>query len=161
MPSRSVIACAHNLLAKNLTIAFAESASTGKLVYDFTSVPNCGTVVKGSIVCYDRSVKEQLLGIPGEIIDKYTAESAEVTSLLAQATKKLIPADVVVAVTGLASEGGSESEEKPVGTMFVHGIIKDEEWKAQFLFDGTPDEIVAQTIDAIATVLLEKISNIP
>jgi len=160
MPSKSVIACAHGLVAHNLTIAFAESASTGRLVYDFTSVPECGKAVKGSIVCYDRSVKEQLMAIPAEIIDKYTAESPEVTQLLADAVKRLIPADIIVAVTGLASEGGTESEEKPVGTMFVHGYIKEKPWKTSMLFDGTPDEIIAKTTDAVATILLEEISNI-
>ena len=160
MPSKAVIACAHALLAQNLTIAFAESASTGRLVYEFTSVPDCGKTVKGSIVCYDRSVKESLMEIPSEVIDKYTAESPEVTQLLAESLKKLMPADIIVAVTGLASDGGSENEEKPVGTMFVHGYIKEKAWKTKLIFDGTPDEIVAQTTDAVATILLDEISNI-
>lgn len=160
MPSKSVIACCHSLLAQNLTIAFAESASTGRLIYDFTSVPDCGKVIKGSIVCYDRSVKEELMGIPPEIIDQYTAESPEVTQLLADSIKKLIPADIVVAVTGLASEGASESQEKPVGTMFIHGYIKDKAWKTKLQLEGTPDEIIAQTIDAVGTILLDELSTI-
>lgn len=160
MPSKSVIACCHSLLSHNLTIAFAESASTGRLIYDFTSVPDCGQIIKGSIVCYDRSVKEGLMKIPADVIDKYTAESPEVTQYLAESLKSLIPADVIVAVTGLASEGASESEEKPVGTMFVHGYVKDRAWKTKFQFEGTPDEIVAQTIDAIGTVLLDELSNV-
>ncbi|WP_207422457.1 CinA family protein [Desertivirga brevis] len=159
MPSKSVIAVCHALLAQELTIAFAESASTGRLIYDFTSVPECGQVVKGSIVCYDRSVKEHLLNIPPEVIDRYTAESPEVTQLLAESVKRLIPADVIVAVTGLASEGGSESPEKPVGTMFVHGYVKDKAWKTRLHFEGTPDEIVAQTIDAVGTILLEELGS--
>jgi nicotinamide-nucleotide amidase len=159
MPSKSVIAVCHALLAQELTIAFAESASTGRLIYDFTSVPECGQVVKGSIVCYDRSVKENLLNIPAEVIDQYTAESPEVTQLLAESVKRLIPADVIVAVTGLASEGGSESPEKPVGTMFVHGYVKDKAWKTRLQFEGTPDEIVAQTIDAVGTILLEELGS--
>jgi len=159
MPSKSVIAVCHRLLAENLTIAFAESASTGRLIYDFTSVPECGQVVKGSIVCYDRSVKESLMNIPAEIIDTYTAESPEVTQLLAESVKKLIPADIIVAVTGLASEGGSESPDKPVGTMFVHGFIKDKPWNTKLLFEGTPDEIIAQTIEAVGTILLEELGS--
>ncbi|WP_423147257.1 CinA family protein [Rubrolithibacter danxiaensis] len=158
MPAKSVIACCHTLLEKKLTIAFAESASTGRLIYDFTSVPDCGEIVLGSIVCYDVSVKKQLLGVPTDIIEKYTAESAEVTHLLTLGVKKLIPADVIVAVTGLASEGGSETAEKPVGTMFIHGIVKDQEWKARLQFDGSPDEIIAKTIDAVASILLEKLN---
>lgn len=159
MPSKSVIACCHSLLANELTIAFAESATTGRLVYDFTSVPECGKIVKGSIVCYDRSVKESLMQVPPDIIDQYSAESPEVTKLLADSLKTLIPADILIAVTGLVSPGGSETPEKPVGTMFVHGYIKEKPWMTRLAFEGSPDEIVAQTIDTIASILLEELSN--
>ncbi|HEX8376511.1 MAG TPA: CinA family protein [Pedobacter sp.] len=158
MPAKSVIACCHTILSKDLTIAFVESASTGRLIYDFTSVPNCGEIVKGSIVCYDRSVKENLLKVPSQIIDQYSAESPEVTQLLAEGLLELIPADIVVAVTGLASPGGSETAEKPVGTMFVHSIIKGKAWKTSLLFEGSPDEIIAQTIEAIAAMLLDQLT---
>lgn len=159
MPAKSVIACCHTILAKDLTIAFVESATTGKLIYDFTSVPDCGQIVKGSIVCYDRSVKENLLKVPSQIIDKYSAESPEVTQLLAEGAKELIQANIIVSVTGLTSPGGSETDTKPVGTMFVHAIIKDKAWKTSLFFEGTPDEIVEQTIDAIASLLLEELTN--
>ncbi|MBC8054474.1 MAG: nicotinamide-nucleotide amidohydrolase family protein [Sphingobacteriaceae bacterium] len=159
MPAKSVIACCHNILSQDLTIAFVESATTGRLIYDFTSVPDCGQIVKGSIVCYDRSVKEGLLKVPAQVIDKYSAESHEVTQLLAEGLKELIPADIIVAVTGLTSPGGSETEEKPVGTMFIHAIIQNRPWKTSVYFEGSPDEIVAQTIDAIAALLLEELTN--
>ena len=161
MPSKSVIACAHALLAHNLTIAFAESASTGRLVYEFTSVPDCGETVKGSIVCYDRSVKEQLMGVPSDIIDRFSAESAEVTQLLADGLKRLMPADILVAVTGLASDGGSENPEKPVGTMFIHGYIREKPWMTKLIIEGTPDEIIEKTTDAVATILLDEIGRLP
>jgi nicotinamide-nucleotide amidase len=159
MVAKSVIACCHLIHSKDLTIAFAESASTGRLIYDFTSVPDCGDIVMGSIVCYNRSVKENLLKVPSQIIDKYTAESPEVTQLLAEGVKEIIPADIIIAVTGLASAGGTETEEKPVGSMFVHGIIGDRSWKSSFRFEGSPDYIVAQTIDSIATLLLDELNN--
>lgn len=158
MAPKTVIACCQTLLEKNLQISFAESATTGRLIYEFTSVPECGTVNLGSIVCYNRSVKENLLGVPPEVIDKYSAESAEVTEYLATGLKRLMPADIIVAVTGLASEGGSETPEKPVGTMFVHGFIKDQPWKLRLFFEGSPDEIIAQTIDSVASALLNKLA---
>lgn len=159
MIAKSVIACCHAILAQDLTIAFVESASTGRLIYDFTSVPDCGEIIKGSIVCYDRSVKENLLKVPAETIDAYTAESPQVTRLLALGLKTLIPADILLAVTGLASPGGTESDEKPVGTMFVHAIIKEKEWNTTLFFTGSPDEIISQTIDAMAILLLEELNK--
>lgn len=160
MAPKTVIACCHTLLEKNLTISFAESVTTGKLIYDFSSVPDCGTVIQGSVVCYDASVKKNLFGISEEIIEKYTPESQEVTQLLADGLKKLIPADVIVAVTGLASPGGSESPEKPVGTIFVNGYIKDKAWMTKLYFEGNPDEIISQTSETIATILLDELTKL-
>ncbi len=159
MPASSVVRLCHFLLKNELTIAFAESASTGRFIYEFTSVPECGSVVKGSLVCYDVVVKKRLLGVPEEIIKKYTAESPEVTQCLAIGLKKLIPADIIVAVTGLASPGGSESPDKPVGTMFAHGFIREEAWQTKLFFKGSPDEIIAQTIAKVASFLLEKLQD--
>ena len=73
--------------------------------------------------------------------------------------KKLIPADIVVAVTGLASPGGSETEVKPVGTMFIHILFKDRSLKTTLFFEGSPDEIIAQSIEAIGALLLEELTN--
>jgi len=145
-------------MQKKMTIAFAESVTTGKLIYAFTSVPDCGDIIKGSIVCYDRSVKESLMKIQPETIDKFTAESPEVTQLLAISLKQLIPADIIVAVTGLASPGGSETKEKPVGTVFLHGIINESHWQSRLQLSGSPDEIINQTVDAAASILLDKLT---
>jgi len=112
----------------------------------------------GCIVCYDVSVKENLLGVPKEVIEKYTPESAEVTEQLAVGLRKLIPSDVLVAVTGLAAPGGSETEEKPVGTMFVHGFFKDKSWNLKLYFDDEPEQVILKTIDAIAAFLLKELT---
>ncbi|GAB2793126.1 CinA family protein [Rhabdobacter roseus] len=158
MPTKSVVKLSHYLRDHDLSIAFAESATTGRLIYEFTSVPDCGKTVRGSIVCYDPSVKESLLGVPKKVLEDCTPESAEVTRYLAESLKKLIPADIIVAVTGLASPGGSETPEKPVGTMFVEGFIHDEPFGRRMYFEGEPDDIIKQTIEQVAVLLLEKIA---
>ena len=158
MPTKSVVKLSHYLRDHDLSIAFAESATTGRLIYEFTSVPDCGKTVRGSIVSYDASVKEALLGVPKEVLDDCTAESAEVTQYMAEGLKKVIPADIIVAVTGLASPGGSETPTKPVGTMFVAGFVHDEPFSRQMYFEGEPDDIIKQTIEEVAVLLLEKIA---
>jgi nicotinamide-nucleotide amidase len=157
MPSQAITDLLHRLRDEKLTISFAESATTGHFIDEFTRVPGCGESVKGSIVCYDESVKKNLMKVPQEAIDQYTAESAEVTQLLADRLKELIPADVVVAATGLAAPGGSETPEKPVGTMFVHGYIGEETFEKRLLFSGEPDDIISQTIEETAKFLLKKL----
>ncbi|MPR35494.1 CinA family protein [Salmonirosea aquatica] len=159
MPSQAVIDLSHYMKEHHLTISFAESATTGRFIDEFTSVPKCGDAVQGSIVCYNENVKKNLLQVPQELIDQYTAESAEVTQCLADRLKRLIPAHIVVAATGLAAPGGSETPEKPVGTMFVHGYIDQEAFRKRFQFEGEPDEIITQTIDETAKFLLEKLKS--
>jgi nicotinamide-nucleotide amidase len=159
MPSQAITELLHHLRDEKLMISFAESATTGRFIDEFTRVPGCGTAVKGSIVCYDESVKKNLLKVPQKAIDQYTAESAEVTQLLADRLKELIPADVVVAATGLAAPGGSETPEKPVGTMFVHGYIGEEIFLKRFLFEGEPDDIITRTIEETAKFLLEQLKG--
>ena len=157
MPSDIVISCSHALKDHNLTIAFAESVTAGKVISEFALIPNCGSVLKGSVVCYDVSVKQTLLGVPAEMIEQYSPESAEVTEQLAIGLREQIPADVIVAVTGLAAPGGSETEEKPVGTMFVHGFFKDKPWKLHLFYNDEPEQVILKTIDAIAGFLLKEL----
>ena len=159
MPSQAVVELAHYMKDQSLTISFAESATTGRFIDEFTRVPQCGDAVQGSIVCYNESVKKNLLEVPQDMIDRYTAESAEVTQCLADRLKRLIPAHIIVAATGLAAPGGSESAEKPVGTMFVHGYIDQEAFRKRFQFEGEPDEIITQTIDETAKFLLDRLKK--
>lgn len=45
------------LLEKNLTIAFAESATAGRLSSEFSLPDDAGKYLKGAIVCYDACLK--------------------------------------------------------------------------------------------------------
>lgn len=45
--------------------------------------------------------------------------------------------DIQVAVTGLTMPGGSETQEKPVGTMFIHALIKGKPVAVREVFKGT------------------------
>lgn len=157
MASDKVTACCQALIEKNLTIAFVESASAGKMSYEFSTVFNSGRILIGGMVCYHTSMKEDLLHIPWGTIEKHSAESAVVTQLMAENFYKYINSDICVALTGLTTPGGSESEEKPVGTIFIHIIFSDKEIARHFEFKGTPEDIISQAIDAAADLILNEI----
>jgi nicotinamide-nucleotide amidase len=157
MASNKVSACCKALIAKKWTITFVESASAGKMSYEFSTVPNSGKILIGGMVCYHSRMKEEVLGIPSELIETYTAESAEVTKAMANNFCKFIEADVCIALTGLTTPGGSETPQKPVGTIFVHLILPDKQIAKRFNFTGEPDEILVQAIDETATLLLDEI----
>ncbi|MDX5482542.1 MAG: CinA family protein, partial [Hymenobacteraceae bacterium] len=108
-----------DLKDKNLTVAFAESCTAGMLASEFVKAKGSNGVLKGSIVAYLPEVKKKLLHVKQETLDLYTAESQQVTNEMVMGLKKQLDADISIATTGLAGEGGSETKEKPVGTMFV------------------------------------------
>ncbi|WP_295769448.1 CinA family protein [uncultured Mucilaginibacter sp.] len=155
MAEKRIETCSNVLAQHGLTIAFAESATAGWLCSEFALTPESGSVLKGGIVCYDASLKESLLGISHDIIQQFTPESQEVTDQLALKLKALIPSDIQVGVTGLTTAGGSETDEKPVGTMFVSMLIKDQLISKRFTFSGNCEEIIHHTINAAADMLIE------
>jgi len=145
---------------KGLTIAFAESATAGWLCSEFALTEESGRVLKGGIVCYDADLKVSLLGVPRELIGQFTPESMEVTRKMAYRLRELIASDIQVAVTGLTTPGGSETPEKPVGTMFVAVLIQGHQAAFRKVFRGSCEEIIHQTIEATAELLIRELNKV-
>jgi len=157
MPSEIVIECSKAIAVKRWNIAFAESATAGRMSAEFSMTKESGKILRGGIVCYEVFVKEQILNVPHDIIQKCTPESAEVTQLLAQRAAKIFNSKITVAITGLTSAGGSESEEKPVGTIFFHIITPSKKISHRDVFKGTPEKIVLQAIDKTAELIIKNL----
>lgn len=155
MPSNNVLQCSKTLAAKKLKIAFAESATAGRLASEFALTPKSGDILLGGIVCYDACVKEKLFDIAAATIKKYTPESAEVTKAITEGLLRYFDANVAVGVTGLTTPGGSETAEKPVGTMFIHIIANNKHFAYKEFFSGSPEEIIVKTVDKIAIFISE------
>ncbi|WPU95661.1 CinA family protein [Mucilaginibacter sabulilitoris] len=147
--------CAEQLAGRKLTLAFAESATGGKLSYAFSQTVYAGEILKGGLVCYDACLKEDILGIDKEMIETFTPESEEITREMAIKLKKIMDADIIVAVTGLTTEGGSEAPGKPVGTMFYCVYFEGQTHDRKKIFTGTPAEIVDLTIEQVAKTILQ------
>lgn len=157
MAFRIVERCAKLLADKKLTIAFAESATAGRLASEFSLTPDSGSVLKGGIVCYDACIKEDILKVPHGLIARYTPESAEVTEELVIRFKKFMQADIHVAITGLTTPGGSETAEKPVGTMFIHIILHEKQLRFRGTFKGSPAMVIARTINKVGRLLIAEL----
>lgn len=134
---------------KGLTIGFAESVTAGYVGCQFSKALKVSEVYKGSVVAYHETIKTQLLSVSKTTIDKFTAESQEVTNEMAQGIKKLYDVDIAVAITGLANPGGSETPSKPVGTVFITIIHTDQQYEFRELFSGSREEIIAQSAQTI------------
>ena len=82
----------------------------------------------------------------------------EVTREMAYRLPALIPSDIQVTVTGLTTPGGSETAEKPVGTMFVFALVKGKPTSFRKVFSGSCEDIIHQTIEATAELLIAALS---
>lgn len=153
MAVEKILACSRLIAAQKFTIAFAESATAGWLCSEFALSPESGKILQGGIVTYNADLKENILGVPRALIDQFTPESEEVTREMAFLLKRLIPSDIQVAVTGLTTPGGSETVEKPVGTMFVYAFVKGRAVHFRRIFAGSCEEVIRQTIEATADLL--------
>ena len=100
------------------TISTAESCTGGLVASMITSVPGSSEYSLGSVVSYANSVKQEVLGVPAEIIKEFGAVSSECVGAMAEGVRKLTGTDFSVATSGIAGPGGG-SAEKPVGLVWI------------------------------------------
>lgn len=136
------------------TLVTAESLTGGGIGAALTAVPGSSEVYKGGVISYTNWVKENTLGVSGEILETYGAVSAQTAQAMALGVRELLKADVAVAVTGLAGPGGDEFG-NPVGTVFIGYQDKKTAQVIGCHFTGTREEIRNQTIDRALKLVLE------
>ena len=128
MMKRRLQAEAQKLVAlakeRSLTLATAESCTAGALVHLLADVPGGGEVLHGGFVVYSKIQKTEALGVPEELLARDTAVSSSVATAMAKGALKRSPADLVVAITGVA---GPEPDEdgNPVGLVIVAVAARD------------------------------------
>ncbi len=106
------------LRGKGLYITTIESCTGGGLAYSITNTPGASEVMKDSFVTYSNEAKIAL-GVPAEIIDKYTVYSQETAQAMAAAgLKKSIRADVAVGITGSISRADPANENSVPGVIY-------------------------------------------
>ena len=99
------------------TLSTAESCTGGEIAHLVTTVPGSSSYFLGSVISYAVSVKETLLGVPRETIEKHGVVSSEVAAAMAEGVRKATGSDYAVSTTGLAGPGGDERN--PEGTVWV------------------------------------------
>lgn len=104
------------LKAKSETLSAAESCTGGYISHLVTMVSGSSSYYLGSVTSYAIKIKERVLGVPAETIDKNGVVSSEVAAAMAEGVRALTGSTWSVATTGLA-EGGDEHY--PEGTVWI------------------------------------------
>ncbi|TDP98410.1 MULTISPECIES: CinA family protein [unclassified Leifsonia] len=124
-----------------LTIAVAESLTSGAIASALGASPQAGDWFAGGVVAYSEHVKFDVLGVtPGPVITAACAEQ------MASGVGRLLSADLVAAVTGAGGPGSEEGKE--AGTVFLAHGRPDAPQVEELHFDGDPEEVVRATVDA-------------
>ena len=102
---------------RGATLATAESLTGGRLAALLTGVAGASRVYSGGVVAYASDVKQQLLGVPADLVARHGVVSAECARAMAEGARAALGATYAVSTTGVA--GPDPQEGKPVGTVFV------------------------------------------
>ena len=100
------------------TLAIAESCSGGYASHLITRVPGSSAYYKGSIVPYQNTAKQELLGIPAATLEQHGPVSSTTAIAMAKQVKAKFQATIGLASTGIAGPSGG-SATQPVGTVWI------------------------------------------
>ncbi|WPU90968.1 competence/damage-inducible protein A [Mucilaginibacter sabulilitoris] len=106
------------MTARELTLSVAESCTGGYLSHLFTQHPGSSAVFWGGGVTYANELKQSVLGVKSETIEKFGAVSEETAKEMVQGALLNFKTDFAISVTGIAGPDGG-SADKPVGTVWI------------------------------------------
>ena len=115
----SLEALAGRLLAQHhATIATAESCTGGRLAAALNARSGSSAYYMGSVVAYDNTIKEQVLGVQIDTLMQYGAVSEQTVREMADNIRALMHTDYAIATSGIAGPTGG-TPDKPVGTVWI------------------------------------------
>jgi nicotinamide-nucleotide amidase len=145
------------LLRRSAMLATAESLTGGRLGDVLSAAPGASDTYLGGVVSYATEVKQRLLGVSEETVEKHGVVSAECAEEMAAGVRALVGADYAVSTTGVA--GPTTQEGKPVGLVFLGVAGPDGVCSKRFQFDGDRAEIREKVVNAAVDLVLETVTG--
>jgi nicotinamide-nucleotide amidase len=136
-----------------LDVAVAESLTGGMLASVLAEAPRSSRWFRGAVVAYASEVKHELLNVPpGPVV------SAEAAATMADEVRRLLRADLAVALTGAGGPRGQDGQ--PPGTVFL-GLSDGlhTQVKHYYFDDDNPAEVCARTVTETLRLLLKHLSR--
>jgi nicotinamide-nucleotide amidase len=137
-----------------LRIATAESCTGGLIAGLLTEIPGSSDILDRGFVVYSNRSKEDMLGVPGDLIADAGAVSEAVARMMAEGAIENSNAHLAVAVTGVAGPGGG-TPLKPIGLVHVAAAREGRSimHEAHRFGDIGRSEIRIKTVEAALTLL--------
>lgn len=106
------------LAQQHKTVATAESCTGGYIAHLLTAHAKSSAFFSGSVVCYHRKVKEEVLQVDSKLIRDEGTVNKEVAVQMCRGVLALLHTDYAIAVTGLMGPDAGD-EPVPVGTVWI------------------------------------------
>jgi nicotinamide-nucleotide amidase len=131
------------------TVAVAESLTGGLLTSELAKVEGASEWLRGGVVAYSPEVKHDLLDVrPGPVVSKEAAVD------LAVNVARDLGATLGISATGVG--GPDDQDGVPAGTVWIAAATGEDRCRPErHQFDGSPEEVCRQAIDAALAAAIE------
>jgi nicotinamide-nucleotide amidase len=115
------------LQQQGLSIATAESCTSGKIAQLISQVPGSSAYFLGGLCAYQNQIKTKILAVDDRLIAQHGVVSEPVVAAMLKGGQRLFGADICIATSGIA--GPSRNDNDPeVGSLVLGVAIKDKTW---------------------------------
>ncbi len=142
----------------NIHFGFAESCTGGLCSHRMTNVSGVSQAFWGSVVCYDNSIKENILSVKSETLKQFGAVSEETAAEMSQGLYQKFKLEIAISITGIAGPNGG-SDEKPVGTVCLGLTDKNGTSTSRLVLFGDREQLKGRFSQAALLLLLEKLQS--
>jgi len=145
---------------RRLKVVTAESCTGGLVAALLVEIPGSSKVLERGFVTYSNKAKEEVLGIPGDLIADYGAVSEPIARAMAEGALEESRANMAISITGIAGPGGG-TRLKPVGT--VHFALARENAPIRHRMENFGDigrsEIRMASVEVALQMMMESVSG--
>lgn len=146
------------LRERKMTLAAAESCTGGLFSKRMTDLSGASEIYHGGVVSYVNGVKEKVLGVSAETLDRFGAVSAETAAEMAAGVRSVCGSDLGISFTGVAGPS-KDDRGNEVGTVWV-GIATDKETYVNLLeLAGDRDTIRSLAVEQGMEMLCKKLQE--
>lgn len=146
------------LKKRGLHVATAESCTGGMIASGIVDVPGASYVFEEGYVTYSNRIKEKLLGVSHETLERFTAVSEETANEMAAGMAEAAGVELSIAVTGYAGPENGE-DGTPAGTVYIGTSFLGEVKTKKFQFRGDRQQVRRQAAEAAYWLGLERIGQ--
>jgi len=148
-----------HLVARGLTLAVAESCTGGLVGHRLTGIAGSSAFFERGVVVYSNRAKQELLGVPEEILRVHGAVSRPCAEAMVRGICERAGAPCGLAITGIAGpDGGTPT--KPVGTVFIGVAVPGAVEALHFRFPGSRAAVKWQSSQVALDMLRRRLGGV-